>query len=384
MAEEEDAVKRSLQVNFQDRDFSGHHVNSLDITVDNYSFSIFGGCDEAQIIVTGNELGVLDILNWLRRPVTIYELRGIPVWWGYVHEVTIEQDNLDLSVSLDLMANRVSVAYSFVEPGSQTVGTRKTTTWADNLDSQAVYGVKEFRAATGGMNSASAENYRNTILNSRAWPYSGVALNTKSRRRGSAGPHKMLSANLRCKGWWNTLGWRHFSNSNTASTATTDQIAAIILACAQFTMSYDITFASGIAGSEYRDGDATALAEILSLMKTGTSYGRRMLSEVLPNRIVRIYEEPDLLRISSNADTLYFMDSQSRLFGKNGTIVDEYTPPVGKWCQLKDMYQSVLDLTKLADPTFQFIEASSWSATYGAQYRFRGQPDTASLLAIGG
>lgn len=373
-----------LQAVFQDRNFTDPHANSLDIIVDSYSFSVFGGCGEALLTATGGELNVLDAMNWLRRPVTIYETRGVPVWWGYVHEIEIQQDALQLNVSLDTMVNRVSVAYSFVEPGSQTVGTRKTTAWTDNLDSQTVYGVKEFRASAGGMNNATAENYRNTILNNQAWPYGGVTQNTKSRGRGNSGAHKPLSATLHCKGWWNTLGWKYYANPNTSSVSTTDQIAAIIAACGQFIPSSDIILASGIAGSEYRDGDKTALAEILSLMAVGTTYGRRLLSDVWPNRAVRIYEEPALYPFSANADTTYFMDNQSQLYSRSGVIVSDYSPPVGVWCLLKNMYQNTLDLTKLIDPSVQFIEASSWSATAGAQYRFRGQPDTASLLAIGG
>jgi hypothetical protein len=142
--------KTALSIVFQNRDFSSAvDPNHLKFAVNSYSFEAIGGCKEASITVYGGELGLEDTINWLRRPVTIYDGRGTAVWWGYVHGVQMRKDALEITPSLDSMYNRVAVTYSFVETGSQTVGMRKTTSWADDLNSQAEFGVKEFYSSAG-------------------------------------------------------------------------------------------------------------------------------------------------------------------------------------------------------------------------------------------
>lgn len=355
-------------------------LDYLSFAVDSYNFSAIGGCDEAVINVSGGELSVWDLANMLRAPVIIYTNRGIRVWWGYVHEITIEQGALSVTVGLDSMINRVAVAYSYVATGSQTVGTRKTTAWADNLDSQEQYGVKALLSSIGGMSDAAADNRRDAIVADRAWPQGGITQNESSRASQAISAKKKLNATLLCRGWWETLGWKYYANTGTTSVATTTQIGAIVTDAGQFLTATDIAAASGISSSEYRDGDTTALAEILSLMGAGGANGRRLLSSIDPNRRVQIWEEPAPVA----ALVAYHLDSQARLYGPGGTLVNELTPPVGVWCRLKDVIPGVVDLTKLADPSLQFIERASWSAGSGVKYTFRGQPQASNLLTIDG
>ena len=63
--------------------------------------------------------------------------------------------------------------------------------------------------------------------------------------------------------------------------------------------------------------------------------------------------------------------------------MSEFTPPVGEWVRLKDVIPGVVDLTKLVDPSLQFIEEAKWSIDQGAQYTFKGKPSVESVLSIG-
>jgi hypothetical protein len=44
----------------------------------------------------------------------------------------------------------------------------------------------------------------------------------------------------------------------------------------------------------------------------------------------------------------------------------------------------VVDLTKIVDPSLQFIENARWTAEGGADYEFKGKPAVEDLLNVGG
>ncbi len=529
-----------MQVTFTNRDHTACLApRHLKFVVNSYSFEAVGGCKEASITVLGNDLGLEDTINWLRRPVTIYDGRGVAVWWGYVHQVQLRKDALEIAPSLDSMVNRTAVAYSFVEPGSQNVGQRKTTAWADDANSQAEYGVKEFLSSASGLSDAAALARRAAILAGQAWPFGG--LSAFGIPRGAvrySGAKKSASATLTCRGWWDTLGWKYASVGLTttvsnrpgsandytlknstdalmqqitpttsinahqlglylkktgtpadnlvlgiyatdaptgnptgsalatstiaASGATgsyveylatlsaeinlargtvyalrlnrsgatdasnylsvevdqalayaggvlkvsTDsgtnwaarspaadlyfaiyqdnevdsvlQIADLVTDFGQFLTATDYTALSGVLLSSYQDGDKTALEIIKTLLQSGGAGGRRLLASVDPNRRVQVWEEP------AESTAAYTMNSQAQLFGAGGLAVEETRPPVGVWVRLKDVLSGVVDLTKITDPSLQFIESARWSADGGAAYGFRGKPSIESLLSIGG
>jgi len=97
---------------------------------------------------------------------------------------------------------------------------------------------------------------------------------------------------LYCDGWWETLSWRTYLNSGTASVATTAQIQAIVTNMGEFITGVDVENASGISSLETREGDRTGLEEIEDLLRAGTTNNRRLLSEVTQLRRLRIWEEP--------------------------------------------------------------------------------------------
>lgn len=255
-------MKNKLSVVFQYRDFSACLApTDLQMVVNSYSFGAIGGPSEASITVFGGALGLEETLNWLRRPVTIYDGRGVAVWWGYVHGVQMRKDALEIAPSLDSMYNRVAVVYSYVAPGSSDVGTRKTTAWANNLDSQAEYGIKELLSSTGGSNDAGALARRAAILAGQAWPYGG--LSQFGSPRGAvrySGAKKSASATLVCRGWWATLGWKYASVGLTTSVVNRAAGA-----------DYDLKNSTGAVMQQITPGVTINAHEIgLYLKKTGT------------------------------------------------------------------------------------------------------------------
>jgi hypothetical protein len=133
-----------FSVAIYDRDFSGVQLTPVGAAfeVSRYSFDVLGGPFEAAIQVIGSLPAISELIQRLRCPIEIYDEAGALVWWGFIREVTASVNGWEFGASLDSMSNKVAVAYSFVDPGSATVGTRKTTAWTSDLDSISEYGIK--------------------------------------------------------------------------------------------------------------------------------------------------------------------------------------------------------------------------------------------------
>ncbi len=221
----------SLRVSFQSRGFVAKLTPpGLDYRVNSMQWNAIGGCAEASITVFGSPDELWEMIELLRCPVRIENERGTALWWGYVHDARVRVGAIEVGTSLAAMSNKVAVAYSYVQPGTQTVGQRKTTSWASDADSIAEFGTKEFLSSQGGLSDAAAEARRAAILASRKWPQ-GVASSFGSPRGRVtySGADNSQSATLLCRGWWSTLDWRYASIASApgvtyATTSATEQI----------------------------------------------------------------------------------------------------------------------------------------------------------------
>jgi hypothetical protein len=275
------------------------------------------------------------------------------------------------------MINAVCVVYSYVEPGTQSVGQRKMTDWAEDDDSITEYGRKEFISSQDGMSDAAAEARRDAILAAYKWPQ-GVAgqFGEPRGRVRYSGAKKSLSATLYCRGWMSTLKWRYANVTGVSSVATTTQIGNLVTSYGPFLTATDVEAASGMSSSEYRDGDKDALTEIISLLESGGANDRRLLATVDVDRRLKIAEEP------ANTSVSYFLDVHGELYDQWHNLVDPYRPPVGKWCRLIDVIPNSADVTKLNTPDLQFIEGATWSTDGGLQLQFRGQPSIEDMFKV--
>ena len=137
-----------MQVQMYRRDFSEEFSSSPMLQVERLTWSALGGPAEA--VLTGSLPGkdwAVRSAEWaqesLGRPVLVANQTGEASWWGYVHRVELQQDALGLVYDLGEMANRVCVEYWQPEPQLEWTGAHTFTAWADNSQSQAIYGVKE-------------------------------------------------------------------------------------------------------------------------------------------------------------------------------------------------------------------------------------------------
>lgn len=200
------------------------------------------------------------------------------IWEGYINEITATLGQERRSISLDDMANRLTVRYTTV------LGTPGTTGALSDAASQALYGVKDAVLSIDVSDAAEAGYYRSTELaRSKNPPMSP----TTDIATGDLGG---VQVELNLVGWGTTLDWLLTSNTSTTKTQTTAQLISLLtifVATNAFlsTSAANIT-ASGINVSEYIAPDTSYRAKFDDLLKRGNGttpytwgvYENRMLT----------------------------------------------------------------------------------------------------------
>lgn len=170
----------------------------LEVEVSNYTKSVYGGCDKAEIEISGEPQRLFELINYLRNGVEIYDGHGNEVWWGYVQRVEIPFEKVKVVVDLDEMSNQVALAYNRINAGGNTIGLRGTSPWVVDEDSVQKFGVKELLESGGSMNAVEALTMATRLRNELAFPRVYVVEGRKEE-----------PAKIECHGWWHTLGWRY-------------------------------------------------------------------------------------------------------------------------------------------------------------------------------
>lgn len=172
------------------------------------SWSALGGPEKAEMTLPADPPGLSGWLSLLGSPLEVFNRLGQPVWWGYLEGFTAGEGALRLEASLSQMANRVAVRYTALTPG-QGWGETLQTAWADDLPSQALYGVKEALLNLGMLSEAAALRARDLALKQRAFPRL-EARGTLRPEDGQGGrlPPGGAKLSLHARGWFETLSWK--------------------------------------------------------------------------------------------------------------------------------------------------------------------------------
>ena len=343
-----------LTVRLLNRDFTERQAAvAATLLPTSYSFAAIGGPERASIAVDGSATALWEAVEWLRCPLEIRDARGTPVWWGYVASVDVAVGAITVGVSLDDMATRVAVAYSGLASGSMAAGNRATTGWEESAATILEYGKKDLMVTAVSLDDIAAVGYAQRLANDLGVPVPTVNLG------GSGGSSAMLT----CRGWWDTLGWNYYSNGGLADTGLSSQIQAIItaaIAANSFIVGLDIETVSTLTTTQYRDGDRTGLAEILSLMQMGNGSGKRMLATVKSDRRIRLYTEP-----TAAVGSDYYVDAAGQMYDQYEVLLANHTCPVAVWCRLKDVLPESAGLSRLANPSPFFVERNQYDVGSG-------------------
>lgn len=236
------------------RDFSNPAVQRLRLGVERLTWSVMGGPAEAVITATVNrqEEGKLAALavDALRCPVEVLNTAGEIVWWGYIQRVEAQANGFQLAFDLDDLANRVCVQYWQPEPQLEWNGVRTFTAWADDLQSQQLYGVKERIFTLGPLGEPEANQARDGLLLQHSQLRPHIA--------GKPGTATRIQMRFICRGWWDTLRWK----------------------IARFNDGYE-GFVKPAQGSQNLGRSAAADARVAQSFKTG--YGGWLCGEAVVN-----------------------------------------------------------------------------------------------------
>lgn len=201
----------SMSIQIFNLDFSPAPPQPLDMRVERLTWKARGG--PAAAWISGHTLAAgwgIQAAQWaqdaLRRPLEIVDQAGEKAWWGYIHRVEVRHAGFSLVYDLSKLANRVCVEYWQREAQLEWTGVKTFTPWADDLDSQRRYGVKERVFRLGSMDELEALQAHGTLLADHCWP--------RPHLTGSPPTDKGVEVHLECRGWWDTLTWKtaHFND----------------------------------------------------------------------------------------------------------------------------------------------------------------------------
>jgi len=133
----------------------------------------------------------------------------VPVWEGFISRVTIEVNGYAYTRSLENMANKVQVLYTTTAASPNDT----MTAVADDLDSQAIYGVKMATYdlgntyATAVANPNIATRLRDRYLATNSMPLRSVAPSSQ----------RNLRVTIEMQGFYHTLKWDQQQITDTTS-----------------------------------------------------------------------------------------------------------------------------------------------------------------------
>lgn len=191
-----------MNVHFTNRNTGIDYKPAVTTMVNEYSHHAVGGPEEASISIRGNAESLVDMTRRLGYRVEIHNEDAVPVWWGYLFSAEVRFGERRVNASLGRMANKIRVAYSKLDPGQETSDSREITAWATDSFSVERYGTKEMVITKSDLTTEAAELARDLALEKQRLPKREV---TSGISEGGS-----LSGLLRCKGWFNTLGWETY------------------------------------------------------------------------------------------------------------------------------------------------------------------------------
>ncbi len=346
-----------LFATFYNRDFTNRVQPDFNTSVVNYSHSALGGPRAAQINIAGGETTLWTLVEMLRCPIEISNEKGEYLWWGYINDVSLMLKNYTLAVDLTYMANAVKVLY----------GIGEATTWLSDTQSTDEYGTKEIILTVSSPTAGWANQHRQTYLNSNRYPQ-------VDRQPYSSG---QMSAVVNCRGWWSTLDWRYPEVASGSAVDTASQITTIISTYGEF-LQGSTTYGtgrtelirpdSGVTSNPYQNGYNTARYIVEEICRTGTTDGVRMLPTVMPARVVTLTVEP-----TTTSGSTFLINAEGELMTPQGDYIRPELCTCGVLVSMADLIPSSVDVSKLSNFPYVFIEETEYSVMTGkAVYTPRG------------
>ena len=207
------------------------------------------------------------LINGLGRSAVVTDPDADPVWEGLLTTVEANFGEETRSISLDDLANFVSVRYT----DRYGISTFEADIDVDNV---LTYGKKVMTTSRNSTDQAAAAALATAILTDRAW---GAKKYGTTIERGGGGA---VSLRLGFSGWYTTLGWATYANGtgldSSTLTSTTTQVQTLLTSITGginpfLSTDYSLITPSGQTDTEFIGTDTTYRTKIEALLKIGTS-----------------------------------------------------------------------------------------------------------------
>ena len=366
----------------------GGYIGSLTDKIDAYQHTVhaFGGFMTATFTVTGTKN---DIEEWLEsglgRHVEVYDHAGVLMWEGFVNRISASIASLTVTRGpLMGASNKCNLVYSTVDTTTTppTLGIRTATGFAEDADSQALFGVLELYLSSGGTTDDEAIEARNSYLAERALP--------KTTQTFNLGGDAVTTAQISCLGYVRWLNKYAYNQTVTSATQNLSAKVEDIIEAQPNTIldeSHNHITANTIAVKAWENNNRTAWALIKSLTALGDAADNRWVFGVYENRT------PYYATASTTIDYVQEIVDNEQVFQDTaGVTVLPWNILPGKWIFFSDLLIGRVELTTnlREDPRAMFIETVNYVAPWGLSLQ-GGDTDTISqklakmgLSGIGG
>lgn len=299
---------------------------------------------ESAVITFGATIN--EASTWMDRllcPVNVSGPAGVTCWEGFISQVEYSVGGRRRAVSIDPIANRVTVRYQTY------LGTPRVTTSASDTTSQGLYGIKDSVVSYGKPCDLSTANsirdgYLTKWSNPRQQPQSDLRLG--DGQADSAG----VTVTLTCAGWYTTLGFVLLTRSDTSTEAATAQVATLISGSSPgigavngFLATTAIISGTGATTPRSIAADTSYRAAIESLLSIGdtSSPVQRFAWGVYDNRTLQVN-----VWAGATPNTITYRAQYS-----TGQITTAGGAPVSFWDVRPDAVVAEADLLPIATPT---------------------------------
>lgn len=293
-------------------------VHQTRLVLEEVSWAAIGGCEAAQLTATGSDEALWLWATRLLADVEIYAPDATLIWGGVLWGVTLRMPWGIFDYSLDGVANRVAVQYSYETGGG--VGTRQETAWAEDAASISWYGTLTRLLSASGMTPDAADARRDRYLAQYAWPKAAQA----PEGRQSPG-----SVTLTCLGHWARLQFGIYNDATTGIEDTADFAWRVATGAAPWLNADDSQVdTSGVETSRYRADSRTAQYEIEEAAAIGNAAGERVLVGVDARKRLTFAAAEDEVRY-------YWKDGKP-----HNTMLQPVSPwqvTPGKWAEQVDI-----------------------------------------------
>ena len=334
-----------------------------EITAYTHSIAAFGGFDSAQwsIAVTSDEAE-----EWLARGVGAHvevgDAGGQRCWEGRVDSVEVQIGGAVIRRGpLRDVYNQVKVIYSTIDTSTSppTLGVRVETAWAEDVDSEARWGVRRGIFSTQGMSDAQATQYRDMALLELAEPWTTRDL-TLARTAGK------VNVTFQAYGYYQYC-WYPYNSTTTGTQNLSVKLAAVVDAEPNALIrSTNGTIATNtFQVGTYDNDNRNALDIIRELVALGDASFNRYLFGVWEDRQTRYVAAPTTVEYLMAAKS-----SEQAIRLASGQRLEHWQVRPGKWLRFTDMLSGYPAAAPKDDPASMFVERVQF--TWPAQLQLQG------------